>query len=435
MEGINFKIKVAAMGGYLCFLLLLSGCIFFQEEENHQTDLMNSEGTVISKTAVWKTNLSNGKHLIGTFMSPLIHDKIVVTGAIGESDNDWYLAGLDTYTGEIVWKWSDQIIDREWYEDAVKIGYTMIKISGDFEDYSGTFLYAIDLRNGQTIWKDLRVSQYPCSQTPETNDQSYYFVELGLIPKIFRGSVSSNVYEEITTVPIDSIRTYQNIFGVAGNLKVFNGSQGHDYLIISFNEYQLEDSLTRGKMFAGLFDLTTNTYIYEKALIAPYSIGFFSQKPEIYDNRVCIFNVNDQMVGVDLYTGEVLWRRGYDQGTFSYLIVEGVLVLGQFFGADTYAYGLDPMTGHQLWRIPSGGGASEMQALNGVVYWKDRGDGKLYAVEATTGKLLWKLNDPDPESNSWWKSDGVAVMAGKNGEKGRVFASTHLRMYCYEAAR
>jgi outer membrane protein assembly factor BamB len=188
-------------------------------------------------------------------------------------------------------------------------------------------------------------------------------------------------------------------------------------------------------MFAGLFDLTTNTYIYEKALIAPYSIGFFSQKPEIYDNRVCIFNVNDQMVGVDLYTGEVLWRRGYDQGTFSYLIVEGVLVLGQFFGADTYAYGLDPMTGHQLWRIPSGGGASEMQALNGVVYWKDRGDAKLYAVEAATGKLLWKLNDPDPESNSWWKSDGVAVMAGKNGEKGRVFASTHLRMYCFEAAR
>ena len=96
---------------------------------------------------------------------------------------------------------------------------------------------------------------------------------------------------------------------------------------------------------------------------------------------------------------------------------------------------LDPETGVTLWTLKTSTGCNEITSLDGVVYWKDRGDGKLYAIEAATGTLLWRLDDPDPEENSWWSSAGIGVLPGENGEKGKIYAGTHMRLYCYEAAR
>jgi outer membrane protein assembly factor BamB len=431
-------LKIATVVG---LLLLTVGCL--KEEHLKMDEVLNDDGTIIRKAELWQTSLSDVGLLIGTFMSPLVYEDIVTVAGIGSSDKDWYLTGLNVKTGEEIWRWKDFLTPHFWYGEAFQSDFVMIKEEGDFNTRLGSAFYGIDLRSGSSIWKEFRGKPFGNS-TPIMNN-FYYFALFNKnensydpIPVIYRGDIKTNQYDSITIPSIDSIKlSFNNEFGLVNPLFPFTSENDHEYLLIQYTEFQIEEGpsylWTWGNVYAGLYDLTISNYVYNKALITSNSNS--QGGPILYNDKVFVTNSNYEMIGVDLYSGKVIWRNYYDQGVFSYLIVDSILVIAQVIGAETYAYGLDPMTGNQLWRIPSGGGASEMQALNGVVYWKDRGDGKLYAVEATTGKLLWKLNDPDPESNSWWKSDGVAVMAGKNGEKGRVFASTHLRMYCFEAAR
>jgi outer membrane protein assembly factor BamB len=61
---------------------------------------------------------------------------------------------------------------------------------------------------------------------------------------------------------------------------------------------------------------------------------------------------------------------------------------------------------------------------------------ELRAVEASTGKLLWRIESPDRRKNDSAVFKGfVAAVAGKGGQKGRVYAHTGLNAYCYEAIR
>ena len=78
-----------------------------------------------------------------------------------------------------------------------------------------------------------------------------------------------------------------------------------------------------------------------------------------------------------------------------------------------------------------------MSYLNGVIYFVGGGDGKLHAVEAATGKYLWRLESPDKAANknAYFQSSLCAVVPGKNGAKGKVVVLTGLNAYCYEAER
>jgi hypothetical protein len=62
----------------------------------------------------------------------------------------------------------------------------------------------------------------------------------------------------------------------------------------------------------------------------------------------------------------------------------------------------------------------------------------LLATRVSDGKLLWKLLCPDyyteKRGDSWFMGF-VTGLPGKNGKKGRIFASTNLNVYCFEAAQ
>jgi outer membrane protein assembly factor BamB len=91
----------------------------------------------------------------------------------------------------------------------------------------------------------------------------------------------------------------------------------------------------------------------------------------------------------------------------------------------------DVYTGRQLWSTPSHGTSSTLNYLNGVVYFASMGDGRVHAVDAQTGKYLWRIEPPDDSG----LKDECAVIPGQNGEKGKVIVSTFLNGYCYEAER
>lgn len=137
----------------------------------------------------------------------------------------------------------------------------------------------------------------------------------------------------------------------------------------------------------------------------------------------------------DVMTGEPIWsvpfREGF--GFSGFIIADNKLIANC---EDTYTYCLDPLTGRQLWKEKSSGTSTPISYLNGVVYFLGGGDGKLHAIDATTGKHLWRVKSPDEVVNSgaWFYGVCVAV-AGKDGSKGRVVATTGLNAYGYEAIR
>jgi outer membrane protein assembly factor BamB len=206
-----------------------------------------------------------------------------------------------------------------------------------------------------------------------------------------------------------------------------------DYLFLPYFQRGNNDS-TRGDGFLSLYDITNREYIYDSIPL----IGRVSTfgPTTIYNNRLAFINASDHVFGIDIMTGEIIWDTGFiDQGGFSLHMVDDILIMGQYFGSVSYMYGKDPETGKTLWRTENGGGAEELQSHNGIVYWVDRGDGKLWAMEAKTGEVLWKIDRPDPESDSWFVHGKLGILPGENGEKGKLFASTYRRLYCYELIR
>jgi outer membrane protein assembly factor BamB len=97
---------------------------------------------------------------------------------------------------------------------------------------------------------------------------------------------------------------------------------------------------------------------------------------------------------------------------------------------------LDIHTGKLLWKEQNTGTCSELTYLNGVLYYLGGGDGLLHAVDAQTGKHLWKIPSPDLKINSGaWFYGVCTAVPGKNGSKGVVVATTGLNAYGYEAIR
>ena len=137
----------------------------------------------------------------------------------------------------------------------------------------------------------------------------------------------------------------------------------------------------------------------------------------------------------DLITGREMWTVNFSEGfVFSgFTIQEGRIFANN---GDRFTYCLNPETGRQIWKEESSGSASPISYLNGVLYFMGGGDGRLHAIDANTGKHLWRLRSPDVDKNSgaWFYGICVAV-PGQGGKKGRIVATTGLNAYGYEAIR
>jgi outer membrane protein assembly factor BamB len=93
--------------------------------------------------------------------------------------------------------------------------------------------------------------------------------------------------------------------------------------------------------------------------------------------------------------------------------------------------------GALLWKGEGAGAGSQLKGryLNEVVYFSGGSSGFLHAVDARTGRTVWKL-DPAKmgDGSDRWKPD-LYVAPGENGEKGKVIALTPRNAYCFEAYR
>jgi len=145
--------------------------------------------------------------------------------------------------------------------------------------------------------------------------------------------------------------------------------------------------------------------------------GVFTATPVVAGGVVYVQDMESNVFALDLATGAVRWQHLFDATNPG---PDGVTVVGdRVYGAtDSLAFALSARTGRLLWQHVLVTATQRYvdiapQVANGVVYASTIGDppngrGTLYALAATDGRLLWRL---DTIKGSW----KVPPLAGGGG--------------------
>lgn len=159
-------------------------------------------------------------------------------------------------------------------------------------------------------------------------------------------------------------------------------------------------------------------------LEAKSTYGSYSSSPVVAKGVVYSQDLASNVQAIDLESGDVLWEKSYeqkDQGP------NGVVVAGgRVYGATSKeAFALDQETGGQLWSVRLARNEHEGIDMspgydNGIVYvstvpgtatefYEGEGVGKLWALDAKTGKKLWHF-DTVPED--LWSKAHTTINSG-----------------------
>ncbi|MBX7164256.1 MAG: PQQ-like beta-propeller repeat protein [Saprospiraceae bacterium] len=251
---------------------------------------------------------------------------------------------------------------------------------------------------------------------PDNGDQypGFYILDLQ----------TGNIKEKIIPKYLNTIN--RNVSGELGRIltaKSFN-QNSTDYIVITYCESINEKNCIP---LISLFNYTDKNWVYEYKKITNLE-SYALPCVDIQNNKIYHDGASHVFCN-DLWTGDSIWTQEfkgnflfgsctYDQGTL-YAAAEG----------DGY-YALDAETGAIKWkgeRAP--GTSSRMVVLNGVLYYINGGDGRLWALDLATGKTLWRLKSPDGYS---FKRE-INVMQGDGERKRYVLTSTWHGACAYEA--
>ncbi len=399
----------------IIFLGLLLGCSC-NKEENPPTIIENN--ILIEKPFLWWNKEEEHDQSIET--TPLIYNG----SFIGESHQNGksYLSLIFSKNGELIWKWNDYTKQID-----LTLGY-VFNYSNQLIFQSGPRSYCIDMNTGKTQWKIDRGISYTsfisgyknevflCQQEAESGSLYPSII----ICNILDGQIVKKIRPNFRNTTIKNVL---DEYGYIEGVKKFE-KDNKEYLLITYTE---ANSLSQSNAFLGLYNITDNIWIYDRK---PLHTRKILSCPVIHNNK--IYHYKDNLIICnELMTGDSIWTQKFT-GTFGFgefLINQGTLYCAA--EGDGY-YALDAETGAIKWkgeRAP--GTSSRMVILNDVLYYINGGDGRLWALDASNGKTLWRLKSPD--GNSFKRE--INVMQGDEKRKGYILTSTWHGACAYEAER
>ena len=417
---------------FYIFTLLLAFTCCKKELPIYQVD---DEGAVILQPSKWKYSLhaSGSYHSNGYFLDAIIFSyNLAVPTTSGNGSKRMTM--LNSLNGEEVWHWNDYFIGVDNNLDI----HSFCKLSNLITWQKGGRSYCINLSYGSTKWKFQREHSYNSRLNPYGNSHFFSFStftrpdgfdeSLAYITDITNGEISdflsANYSYEFVSPYTDN--------GWIGGISFINETSNPDLLLVTYSEPLPEWKL---RMMFGLYNTNTEEWVYErKQLVEPHWNAGVQNTPIIYNERVYAAAGNS-IVCHDVMTGDQLWRRNFEQDfLFSGFIIEDGMLLANC--EDTYTYRLDPLTGATIWRTKGAGTCSRMSYLNGVVYFVGGSTGLLHALDAETGRVLWRIDARRlGEPNGNFTTNAVYCIPGEGGARDRVVALTGRYAYCFEAAR
>ncbi|OIN59275.1 outer membrane protein assembly factor BamB family protein [Arsenicibacter rosenii] len=403
----------------------------------------DAEGVVVQLSPVWRSSVSEQtKYIADGIGQAFITERGILfpnaTALPGKPQYARsYLVLKDKDTGEDIWTWNDYLTD---FERLDMYKNRQANVNGTLFYASGNRGYGIDMQQGRTIWKTTYADMWSSVATVTGPDKFYLtlnpiecYNQSIFKPQVNQGELSSGRIIRMLPLVFEADKGkpgggYKEDFGQVNGMRLIS-INGEEHLL--FNYY--DSTPPTANWYTprmSLYNLVRKTFVYEGLAMkeAGYMLAVNGHlqvtNGKVYDA------MSRYTVCHDLLTGKQLWERVFGS-LCDYQLATGDKLLTYI--SDGYLYCLDANTGQTRWQQEYVV-TSNLTELNGVVYYT--ANQRLYATDLQSGKLLWKIDSPDANRNSNAQFRGfVAVVPGKEGGKGRVYAHTGLNAYCYEAIR
>lgn len=424
------------------FLFILSGLLACDPDKI--TTQTNKDGVVTEKPFIWKSGISDGTLAYGLYHGYIIDGKGVLSIAMRKSSDpkaygEVYLQLKDVSTGENIWTWDDfynKRLDRT-LNRAILLNEGKLLIHDRYDEY------CIDSNTGKTIWKSQRGF---ASAAEPTNVGNQYFIS-GNPPasknlkriedSMFMGDFDSEKLEEIVRPHYSPEYAYyegENYFlGAIYRYKTF--LLGADSMILlPSNEMGPPARYNNNRTYFGLYNLSQKKWVYNRAPLSLEEDGGAPSLMPIIDNDKVYMTSFNSVGCFDLMTGKRIWQYRLTSAQMmglDIIKVDNKLVIN---GTDGTIYCMDAVNGAMHWSKESTATNSDLYHQDGIIYCI-RGD-NLRAYDLQNGKLLWDMPPLDAKVENRRGSIYNGFVTGiptQNGKKGRIFASTELNVYCFEA--
>jgi eukaryotic-like serine/threonine-protein kinase len=337
-----------------------------------------SPANVANLTVKWRTNIGGG-----CFASASVVDGRLYTADTGSANGK--LHALDTATGQELWTFPSDALpgDHAWTSPPVANGVVYFGVNRPIP-----VVYAVNATTGQQIWH-----------------------HTGPVANI------------VSSPALESERVY--VAFTDGTIRALDATNGQVIWSVTHpgGAYS-SPAIAGGRLYiaihnSGLLALDANTG--SQLWLAPMPGPQWSS-PAVDNGRVFVGSRDDhKLYAFDALTGTTLWSATTtDWVQTSPAVANGVVYIGNNSG-NVYAFNAE--TGGLVWQsavAPGFAFGSSPTVANGVVYIASsldasatHFDGKLYAVDATSGQVLFSdFVSPNDEGEARWVQASPTVDNG-----------------------
>lgn len=405
----------------LFIIIFLCGC---EDKES----INNPEETLIDGVnLLWTTELSDGSdYIIKATQFPEFDGTIIFPGI---KNNLSFLNGIDINTGEILWEKENignlfsGIKNHSFQENVYLRG---------IEEHR-----SINIKTGLDNWA-LNYGDLPVTGNNFGLEEQLYVIQAiydedgTFTPCIYNGNLKNTNAFEFIVCPNYSLdyAMATGLYGSVGTIHPFV-ENGDTLFFIGFTD---ATPVNQTIPFWGIYNQTQKQWEIEKITVEVAQFGGFGHSIYYYQNKF-YFTADRRIFCFDRYSGQEIWHKEFDL-TFTFsgilMVEEHNILIGTNENGQTY--GLNPDNGNIIWQTTTGGNGSPMHYQENVIYFTSGGNGKLYAIDILTGELLWEVNSPEIEQDDFAIfTSQINGIPSQNGEKGKIFVSSYLSAYCFEA--
>ena len=369
--------------------------------------------------------------------TPLSDSKEIISVSLKKANGDPFLTGecLVTLKDDSVIVTVPAGTDRNGLIPEFSIaGVSISPASGVPQDFNVPVEYTITAENGTSVKCTVIVNVSPGSDIVYfgCSDNNFYAVDAttGLLVWKYVGT-ESFVYSSATyangTVYVGGIDNFVYAFdALTGNIKwkYKMGTTG----------IESDAVYADGTIYVGCND---DYLVALDAATGQLKWSFqtganISSSPTVANGTVYFGSSDGNLYALNTSTGQLKWafQTGGMINQSGPALVNGVIYVGS---RDAHLYAIDAGTGVQIWSYSTNGISLEQSSptvANGIVYigaWYDIGTflmkGSLYAVNATTGELVWE------------KLQNTGIGSSPTVAAGRLYITTDdLNLYALDAA-
>jgi len=307
----------------------------------------------------------------------------------------------DAATGELRWR-----------RDDLQTGWTnrqIVSIADKVIASTGHKIFCIDNNTGEYVWKtDVKqLSGNSAGGWPriyKVGEYVYHAHHTGPAPymntlSLVRSHHSVGQWDTLFTLPHDS-----NYYPGLSSVSFWLNPQGDSILmapVTMLGDLALYGA-NQGRADLYAFNLRTRQMEWSLKDFDTFRSECPIYPPVISGNRLYI-NCSKALYCIDLLSGSVVWSRDFPSAWGSDIRYNSLKEYGNTIllvsDHTNKAMAISKTDGSTVWENKEvGASADELTLFEGILYYTSTATGRLYAINASTGKTIWNMGSPNRTS-------------------------------------